>query len=160
MQKPALSVIEGAFQLTRIPSFITYKYTYGVDYVMPIEKARTHKIISRRKDSMLCMKFSSYYYQCHNTNVICSSLADKTIRFWDFKHNKQLQIFTGHTEYVHDIQFSLFNGGRYLCSGSDNNTIRDIKTSKSLHIFNGHEDGIWCIDISPLQTIIKIITIK
>ncbi|ETO35373.1 hypothetical protein RFI_01690, partial [Reticulomyxa filosa] len=52
------------------------------------------------------------------------------------------------------IEFSSFNGGRYLCSGSRDNTIRlwDVETSKSLHVFNGHEDGIWCVDISPLQS--------
>ncbi|ETO00022.1 WD-40 repeat protein, partial [Reticulomyxa filosa] len=40
------------------------------------------------------------------------------------------------------------------CSGSLDNTIRlwDVKTSKSLHIFNGHEDLVWCVDISPLQS--------
>ncbi|ETO35368.1 WD-40 repeat protein, partial [Reticulomyxa filosa] len=43
--------------------------------------------------------------------------------------------------------------GRYLCSGSDDNTIClwDVETSKSLHVFNGHEDTVWCVDISPLQ---------
>ncbi|ETO18284.1 WD-40 repeat protein, partial [Reticulomyxa filosa] len=28
----------------------------------------------------------------------------------------------------------------------------DVETSKSLHIFNGHEKGVWCVDISPLQS--------
>ncbi|ETO35725.1 WD-40 repeat protein, partial [Reticulomyxa filosa] len=86
--------------------------------------------------------------------VICSSSLDKTIRLWDFKHNKQLQIFNGHTNWVCGIEFSSFNGGRYLCSGSFDNTIRlwDAETAKSLHVFNGHEDGVWCVNISPLQS--------
>ncbi|ETO35114.1 hypothetical protein RFI_01960 [Reticulomyxa filosa] len=77
---------------------------------------------------------------------------DKTIRFWDFKHNKQLRIFHGHTNGVYGIEFSQFNGGRYL-SGSVNKTIRlwDVETSKSLHVFNGHESYVSCVDISPLQ---------
>ncbi|ETO12040.1 hypothetical protein RFI_25336 [Reticulomyxa filosa] len=48
-QRSVLSVIEGAAQLARIPSFITsriVKYTYGVDCGMPIEKARIHPGIS------------------------------------------------------------------------------------------------------------------
>ncbi|ETO11105.1 WD repeat-containing protein [Reticulomyxa filosa] len=28
----------------------------------------------------------------------------------------------------------------------------DVETSKSLHVFNGHEDFILCVDISPLQS--------
>ncbi|ETO09858.1 hypothetical protein RFI_27518, partial [Reticulomyxa filosa] len=46
-ERPILSVIEGAAQLSRIPSFITsriVKYTYGVDCGISIEKARSHGI--------------------------------------------------------------------------------------------------------------------
>ncbi|ETO16556.1 hypothetical protein RFI_20783, partial [Reticulomyxa filosa] len=65
----------------------------------------------------------------------------------------QLQIFNGHTDGVQGIEFSPFNGGRYLCSGSADKTIClwDVETSKSLHVFNGHEDAVCCVDISPLQ---------
>ncbi|ETO36550.1 hypothetical protein RFI_00511, partial [Reticulomyxa filosa] len=71
-----------------------------------------------------------------------------------FKHNKQLQIFNGHTEGVCGIEFSPFGGGKCLCSGSYDNTIRlwDVETSKSLHVFNGHTGCVRCVDISPLQS--------
>ncbi|ETO35062.1 WD-40 repeat protein, partial [Reticulomyxa filosa] len=77
-------------------------------------------------------------------HVICSSSYDNTIRFWDFKHNKQLQVFNEHKGGVCGIEFSSFNGGRYLCSGSYDITIRlwDVETSKSLHIFNGHKSVV------------------
>ncbi|ETO34333.1 WD-40 repeat protein, partial [Reticulomyxa filosa] len=98
-------------------------------------------------------KFSSYHYHSRRQHVICSSY-NKDIYFWDFKHNKQLQILNGHTRYVCCIEFSPFNGGRYLCSGSLDNTLRlwDVETLKSLHIFKGHEDYILCVDILPLQS--------
>ncbi|ETN99207.1 G-protein beta WD-40 repeats containing protein, partial [Reticulomyxa filosa] len=50
--------------------------------------------------------------------------------------------------------FSPFNGGRYLCSGSDDKTIRlwDVETSNSLDVFKGYEHAFYCIDISPLQS--------
>ncbi|ETO15563.1 hypothetical protein RFI_21801, partial [Reticulomyxa filosa] len=101
-----------------------------------------------------CVKFSPYHYHNHRQHVICSSSYDKTIRFWDFKHNKQLQIFNEHTEGVCGIDFSPFNGGRYLCSGSYDNTVRlyDVEASKLLHVFNGHEDTVWCVDILPFQS--------
>ncbi|ETO31988.1 G-protein beta WD-40 repeats containing protein [Reticulomyxa filosa] len=100
------------------------------------------------------VKFSPYHYHNHRRNVICSSSIDKKVYFWDVEDNQKLQIFKGHTECVTGIEFSPFNGGRYLCSVSGDKTIRlwDVETSKSLHVFNGHEDGIWCVDISPLQS--------
>ncbi|ETO17362.1 WD-40 repeat protein, partial [Reticulomyxa filosa] len=80
-----------------------------------------------------CVKFSPYHYYNHRQNVICSSSYDNTIRFWDFKNNEQLQIFT-HTDSVNGIEFSPFNGGRYLCSGSSDKTVClwDVEKSKLL----------------------------
>ncbi|ETO36438.1 hypothetical protein RFI_00624 [Reticulomyxa filosa] len=101
-----------------------------------------------------CVIFSQYHYHNYRRNVICSSLGDNTIQFWDIKYNQQFQIFDEHTDGVSGIEFSSFNGGRYLCSGSFDNTIClwDVETSKSLYIFNGHEGGVWCVSISPLQS--------
>ncbi|ETO10779.1 WD-40 repeat-containing protein, partial [Reticulomyxa filosa] len=83
-----------------------------------------------------------------------------TIRFWDFKNNQQLQLFNENSGGVCGIAFSPFNGGRYLFSESYKTIcLWDIETSKSLHIFNGHEDYVWCIDISSLKIIIIIIII-
>ncbi|ETO07381.1 hypothetical protein RFI_30012, partial [Reticulomyxa filosa] len=48
-QRPVLSVIEGAAQLARIPSFITsriVKYTYGNNICWPTERAQSHPEIS------------------------------------------------------------------------------------------------------------------
>ncbi|ETO16992.1 WD-40 repeat protein [Reticulomyxa filosa] len=100
-----------------------------------------------------CVKFSQYYHYNNNRNVICSSSNDKTIRFWDVKDNKQLQIFKEHNSGICSIKFSLFNSGQYLCSGSYDKTIRlwDIQKYKSLHVFKGHTDTVWCVDISSFQ---------
>ncbi|ETO03075.1 WD repeat-containing protein, partial [Reticulomyxa filosa] len=88
-----------------------------------------------------CVKFSSYLYYNYRRHVICFSSWDETIGFLDFKH-KKLEIFNGHDGGVYGIEFSPFYGGRYLCSGSVDKTIRlwDVETSESLHVFNGHED--------------------
>ncbi|ETO35389.1 mycorrhiza-induced NACHT/WD-repeat protein [Reticulomyxa filosa] len=79
---------------------------------------------------------------------------DKTIRFWDFKHDRQLKLFNNHTQWTSGIEFSSFSSGRYLCAGSGDSTVRlwDVETSKSLHVFDGHISTVWCVDISPLQS--------
>ncbi|ETO35364.1 protein kinase, partial [Reticulomyxa filosa] len=68
--------------------------------------------------------------------------------------NKELQVFKEHTDTIYCIEFSPFSGNRYLCSGSNDKTIRlwDIENSNTLYVFNGHTNGIRCIDISPLQS--------
>ncbi|ETO01635.1 hypothetical protein RFI_35805 [Reticulomyxa filosa] len=48
-ERPVFSVVEGAAQLARIPSFISsriVKYTYGTGAGWPIEKVRSHPKIS------------------------------------------------------------------------------------------------------------------
>ncbi|ETO24900.1 WD repeat-containing protein [Reticulomyxa filosa] len=122
--------------------------------VYDVENNKLIQSFNGHSNSVYCAKFSLYYYYKHHRNIICSSSNDKTIRFWDFENNQQFQVFNGHTAGVCGIEFSSFNGSRYLCSGSHDSTIRlwDIEASKSLHVFNGHEDGIWCVDISPLQS--------
>ncbi|ETO11042.1 G-protein beta WD-40 repeats containing protein [Reticulomyxa filosa] len=103
--------------------------------------------------SVNCVKYSPYHYYNNSCTVICFSSNDKTIRFWDIKGGQKLRLLDGHTGAVCGIEFSPFNGGRYLCSGSCDNTIRlwDVETFKSLHAFNGHTSA-WCVDISPLQS--------
>ncbi|ETO34688.1 hypothetical protein RFI_02403, partial [Reticulomyxa filosa] len=103
--------------------------------VWDVDNNKQIQSFNGHSNSVYCARFSSYHYHNSHQNVICSSSYDNTIRFWDFKNNKQLQIFNGHTEGVNGIEFSPFNGGRYLCSGSNDNTIRlwDVETLKSLH---------------------------
>ncbi|ETO10403.1 WD-40 repeat-containing protein [Reticulomyxa filosa] len=109
-------------------------------------------------DIVSCVKFSSYHRYYRNNDVqrlsVCSSSYDKTIRFWDFTTGKAFIVLSGHTDYVHGIEFSPFNNGRYVCSASSDKTIRlwDVETSKSLHVFNGHKSGVLCVDISQLQS--------
>ncbi|ETO04527.1 G-protein beta WD-40 repeats containing protein [Reticulomyxa filosa] len=74
--------------------------------------------------NVYCVKFSQYHYYNNHRSVICSSLHNETIHFWDFKDNQQLKTLNKHTGWISGIEFSSFNCGRYLCSGSEDKTIR------------------------------------
>ncbi|ETN99753.1 notchless-like protein [Reticulomyxa filosa] len=71
--------------------------------------------------------------------------------------NKQIQSFNEHSNPVYCAKFSSYHYHYHrqnvIYSSSYDKTIRlwDSETSKLLHIFNGHTDCFWCIDISPLQ---------
>ncbi|ETO20020.1 hypothetical protein RFI_17193, partial [Reticulomyxa filosa] len=79
---------------------------------------------------------------------------DKTIRFWDIKDDKEFQVFKESKWGINCIQFSPFNGGRYLCSGSHGKIIDlwDMETSKLLNSFNEHTNSVRSVEFSSLQS--------
>ncbi|ETO31380.1 G-protein beta WD-40 repeats containing protein [Reticulomyxa filosa] len=118
--------------------------------VWNIDNNKQTQLFNGHSNIMYCAKFSRYHY---HKNVICSPVRYKILRFWDFKNNRQFGSFKGHTDWISGIEFSPFNGGRYLCTGSADATVRlwDVETFRSLHAFNGHEFAVRCTAISPLQ---------
>ncbi|ETO32392.1 hypothetical protein RFI_04724 [Reticulomyxa filosa] len=62
-----------------------------------------------------------------------------------------LKTFDGHTSSVWSIDYSIFNSGQFICSGSGDNTVRiwDTNTSKLIQLFNGHLGDIYCVKFSP-----------
>ncbi|ETO03382.1 WD-40 repeat protein, partial [Reticulomyxa filosa] len=56
-----------------------------------------------------------------------------------FKLNKT---FTGHTSYVWSIDYSTFDDCQFICSGSNDKTVRiwDVDNNKQVQSFNGHSD--------------------
>ncbi|ETO21183.1 ribosome assembly protein 4 (RSA4) [Reticulomyxa filosa] len=115
--------------------------------------AKQLKIFDGHSASVYCVKFSPYHYHNYHQKVIGFASGDKTICLWDFETTK-VQALNGHDRAVRCIQFSPFNGGQYLCSGSDDNTIClwDTATHKSLNVFKAHTLGVWCVEFSPLQS--------
>ncbi|ETO26870.1 G-protein beta WD-40 repeats containing protein [Reticulomyxa filosa] len=122
--------------------------------VWNVETGKQIQLFDGHSSDVYCVKFSLYHYYHQGRTVICSSSHDRTIRFWDFKNGQSLRIFDQHTNWVGRIEFSPFNGDRYLCSVSFDKTVRlwDVETSKLLFAFNGHTDGVWCVSFSPLQS--------
>ncbi|ETN97555.1 WD-40 repeat-containing protein [Reticulomyxa filosa] len=111
--------------------------------VWDVDTNKQVQILNEDLLAVSCVKFSQYYHYNYGRHIICS-VCGEDIRFWDIKDNRQFQIFSKYEFQVCDIEFSPFNSGRYLCSGSHENTILllDVETSKQLHVFNGHGAAI------------------
>ncbi|ETN97542.1 WD repeat-containing protein [Reticulomyxa filosa] len=78
-----------------------------------------------------------------NGYTICSGSYDQTIRIWDIKTTKQLNVFKGHEDCV-DINTIL--------SGSDDKSVRlwDIRSDQQIQVFNGHTSTVFPVEYSPL----------
>ncbi|ETO08366.1 WD-40 repeat protein, partial [Reticulomyxa filosa] len=97
----------------------------------------------------LVAKYVSLFYFCFylmkylfTTNFIMLEM---------FLSSKLLKNFTGHTDCVRSIDYSEFDGGRFICSGAQDSTICvwDVETNQQIQSFNGHSDAISCLKFSP-----------
>ncbi|ETO36605.1 hypothetical protein RFI_00456 [Reticulomyxa filosa] len=95
-------------------------------------------------------------------NTILSGSNDKSVRLWDIRSGKQIQVFNGHINLVYDVEYSPFiiknsNGiSNVICSGSEDNTIRfwDIRSNKhELYIIESEKTdrGIFCLKFIALK---------
>ncbi|ETO11649.1 G-protein beta WD-40 repeats containing protein, partial [Reticulomyxa filosa] len=64
--------------------------------------------------------------------------------------SKLLNTFTGHTGRVYSIDYATFDGCQFICSGSEDKTIRlwDIDNNKHIQSFNGHSSYVYCVKFS------------
>ncbi|ETO06619.1 WD-40 repeat protein [Reticulomyxa filosa] len=84
------------------------------------------------------------------TEVDSISSLVSTPTFDTFCSYKLLQTFSGHTKDVFSIDYSIFDDDQFLCSGSDDGTVRvwNLDTSKQVQIFKGHSDYVNCVKFS------------
>ncbi|ETO06294.1 WD-40 repeat-containing protein [Reticulomyxa filosa] len=75
----------------------------------------------------------------------------KSITFNLFLSSKLLRTFTGHTHFVNSIDYSIFDGRPFICSGSVDKTVRvwDVENNKQIRSFDGHSDDVYCVKFSP-----------
>ncbi|ETO12255.1 WD-40 repeat protein [Reticulomyxa filosa] len=61
--------------------------------------------------------------------------------------SKLLKTFIGHTSTIWTIDYSTFNDSQYICSGSQDCTVRvwDIDNNKQIKLFNGHSNAVTCV---------------
>ncbi|ETO33890.1 WD-40 repeat protein [Reticulomyxa filosa] len=64
--------------------------------------------------------------------------------------SKLLNTFIAHTETVYSIDYATFDSGQYICSGSQDKTVRvwDIENNKQMQSFNGHSYSVNCVKFS------------
>ncbi|ETO35807.1 WD-40 repeat protein [Reticulomyxa filosa] len=97
------------------------------------------------------------YSTFDDCQFICSGSDDHTVRVWNLDVNKQIQIFSRHSNQVNCVKFSQYHCHNYhrniVCSSSDDRTIRfwDIKNDRQLQIYNEHTSYVKCIEFSSFN---------
>ncbi|ETO35167.1 hypothetical protein RFI_01902, partial [Reticulomyxa filosa] len=82
-------------------------------------------------------------------------VVDYAINFFIFdifrSSSKLLKTFTGHKYCVNSIDYLTFDDDQFICSGSNDETVRvwDINSSKQIRSFNGHSDPVHYVKFSP-----------
>ncbi|ETO02823.1 WD-40 repeat protein, partial [Reticulomyxa filosa] len=77
-----------------------------------------------------------------NDNLSTSIInISSTFNFELVRSFKLLETFTGHTSYVYSIDYSAFDDGQFICSGSEDKTVRvwDVDNNKQIQSF-GHSN--------------------
>ncbi|ETO15651.1 WD repeat-containing protein [Reticulomyxa filosa] len=87
------------------------------------------------------------YYLCHYLIQASEFFLLDAFR----SSSKLLQIFYGHTKWVNSIDYSAFNDGQFICSGSEDETLRvwDVENNEQIQSFNGHFNNVDCVKFSP-----------
>ncbi|ETO16739.1 WD-40 repeat-containing protein, partial [Reticulomyxa filosa] len=64
--------------------------------------------------------------------------------------SKLINTFTGHTNTVWSIDYSIFDDCQLICSGSNDKTVRvwDVDNNKQIQLFNGHSNYVRCAKFS------------
>ncbi|ETO35433.1 WD-40 repeat protein [Reticulomyxa filosa] len=64
--------------------------------------------------------------------------------------SKLINTFTGHTDVVWSIDYSIFDYRQLICSGSNDQTVRvwDVDNNKQIQSFNGHSSNVRCVKFS------------
>ncbi|ETO27529.1 WD-repeat protein [Reticulomyxa filosa] len=115
--------------------------------------------ILKQPNNLMSVKYGSNEL----VNTILSGSDDKSVRLWDIRSDKQIQVFNGHTNTVWCVEYSPFvinnsiSNSNVICSGSLDNTIRfwDIRSNKDeLYVIEGYheeDNGILCLKFISLK---------
>ncbi|ETN97317.1 hypothetical protein RFI_40214, partial [Reticulomyxa filosa] len=76
----------------------------------------------------------------HNFDKLVVKYATIVMLESFYSTSKLLKTFTEHTNWVNSIDYSILAGNQFICSGSDDKTVRlwDIDNNKQIQLFNEH----------------------
>ncbi|ETO07919.1 WD-40 repeat-containing protein, partial [Reticulomyxa filosa] len=101
---------------------------------------------------MLCFIFvQSQMYICHNIYYYILTQAGIFFILDTFRSSsKLLNTFTEHNTCVNSIDYSIFDCSRFICSGSDDKTVRvwDVDNNKQIQPFNQNSSYVSCVKFS------------
>ncbi|CAN2040567.1 jouberin [Candidatus Magnetomoraceae bacterium gMMP-15] len=110
--------------------------------IMDIKKGKLIKILKGHENIINSIDFSS------ETGLIVSGSNDCTIRFWDLKKGKAVNLLKEKT-YVNSVSFS--PDGLFLSLGAEDKTIKflDIKKYSLIKVLKNLEYNVSSLDFSP-----------
>ncbi|ETO08071.1 ribosome assembly protein 4 (RSA4), partial [Reticulomyxa filosa] len=88
---------------------------------------------------------------CNENNGNTQLLQSNTFNFDLFQSSaKLINTLSGHTDYVCNIDYSVFDDCQLICSGSSDKTVRvwDVDNNKQIQSFNGHSGYVCCAKFS------------
>lgn len=117
-------------------------------YIFDVEKkkmtARTILLDNNPgQKTILLSNDGSYFYYAGKEYL------NDVIKIFDVKQEKDVGVLTGHTNEI--LCLALHPGGKYIASGSRDNTVRlwNINTGKEIKVFDENEDNVNYITFSP-----------
>jgi TRAP-type C4-dicarboxylate transport system substrate-binding protein len=81
--------------------------------------------------------------------VLTAGDTDRTARLWDVATGNEVQVFSGHTDFVSAVTFS--DDGKYVATGCGDHIARiwDTATGEMMREFSGHQGWVAGVKFSP-----------